>query len=117
MASATAAMHFGAGHPITSISRGFDRTRQRVVEAWPPCPALEFSLRFEQRLTAPRAGKRAVPLFVIQGATARSFSAVAPEDIVLFRGEQAAPLLVGMGDFESFVFHLLAFAFAASCLA
>src|SRR5881397_3406025 len=57
MAAAAAAVHFRAHHPEAAVAGGFDRARNRVVEAWPAGAALELRLRDEQRLPAADAGK------------------------------------------------------------
>src|ERR1700761_6018912 len=71
MAAAAAAMHFGAGHEIAVVGRGLDRSRLRIVETRPAGAAVELLLRYEQRLAAADASKRAGALFVVERATAR----------------------------------------------
>src|SRR5205085_8414559 len=100
VAPATAAMHLGAAHSKTAIDRGFDRTRDGIVEARPAGAALEFSLRREQRLSAARALEGAVAFLEIERAAPGRFGPVLPHDLVLLGREQPAPLVVGMGDWE-----------------
>src|ERR1700720_1249376 len=76
MAAATAAMHLGAHHAIASIARGFDRALDRVVEARPTRAALEFLLRYEQRLAAAGARERARAFLVVERAAAGRFGPV-----------------------------------------
>src|SRR5260370_19716267 len=59
MTAATASMHLGAHHAISSIGRAFDRPLDRGVEARPAGAALEFLLPHVQRLAA--AGAREHP--------------------------------------------------------
>src|SRR2546422_5742780 len=47
MAAASAAVHFGAGHAVAPVDRGFDRSLHRIVEARPAGAAIEFLLRHE----------------------------------------------------------------------
>src|SRR5215218_7728012 len=105
MAAAAAAMHLGADHAVAAVGRGLDRARDRVVEARPAGTALELLLGCEQFLPAPRAGERAGALLVIERAGAGTLGAVAAQDIVLLGGEELAPLLVAVGDRETFLFH------------
>src|SRR4051794_3562135 len=105
MAAAAAAMDLGADHAVAAVGRGFDRARNRIVEARPAGAALELLLGCEQLLPAPRAGKRAGALLVVQRAGAGPLGAVAAKNIVLLGGEQLAPLLVTVGDRETFLFH------------
>src|SRR4051794_28203279 len=105
MAAAAAAMHLGADHAVGAVGRGLDRARNRIVEARPAGAALELLLRCEQLLSAPRAGERAGPFLVVERAGAGTLGAVAAKNIVLLGSEQFAPLLVGVGDRETFLFH------------
>src|SRR6516225_10658920 len=105
MAAATAAMHLGAHHAIASIGRAFDRTLDRVVEARPTRAALEFLLRYEQRLAAAGAGERARALLVVERAAAGRFGPVSAQHLVLLAREQTAPLLVRVGDCKPLVVH------------
>src|SRR6185437_3352161 len=98
MASATAAMDLVANHAVTVIGIAFDRSGQRIVEAWPAGPALEFHFRDEQRLVACDASKGAGSLFVEQSAAARHLSAVRTHDLVLLGCEQLAPFGFSVGD-------------------
>src|SRR5262249_46566762 len=68
MTAAPAAADFGAGHAVAPVNRGFDRSFHRIVEARPAGAAVEFLLRHEQRLGAPRTYKGAVAFFVIERA-------------------------------------------------
>src|SRR5450432_338302 len=98
MTAATAAMHFIAHHAVAVVGRFLDRSRLRVVEAWPPGAALKLLFRREQRLATSSTGKRAVALFKIERATAGCFGAMRAHDVVLLGREQLAPLGFGMGD-------------------
>src|SRR5260370_3987528 len=98
MAAAAAAIYLGAHHAVAAIDRGLDRARLRIVEARPAGAAVEFSLRHEQRLPAPGARERAGAFLIIERAASRGLGAVLAHHLVLFRREQAAPLLVGVGD-------------------
>src|SRR4051812_22693514 len=106
MAAAAGAMDLVADHSVAAVARGFNGVRQRIVEAWPAGATLKLFLRHEQRLTASDACKRSVPFLIVQRATSRRFGAMTAQDVVLFGGEQAAPLLVGMSDWEFLAFHL-----------
>src|SRR3954471_22394678 len=105
VAAAAAAVHLGADHAVAAVGRGLDRARNRIVEARPAGAALELLLRCEQLLPAAHAGERAGALLVIERAAAGTLGAVAAQDIVLLGGEELAPLLVGVGDRETFLFH------------
>src|SRR6516164_7048373 len=98
MAAAAAAMHLGAYHAVAGIGGGVDRARLRIIEARPPGATLELLLRGEQRLAAAGAGERAGALLVIERAAARRLGAVLAHDPELLRGEDLAPLGVGMRD-------------------
>src|SRR5215831_11085100 len=105
MTAAPAAVDFGAGHAVAPVDRGFDRTFRGIVEARPAGAAVEFLLRHEQWLGAPRTYKGAVAFFVIERAASRRLGAVLAHDLVLLRREQPSPFLVGMGDGVALGFH------------
>src|SRR5262245_47879741 len=107
MAAAAAAMHFGAHHAVAAVLGALHRARDRIVEARPAGAALELLLGHEQRLAAARAGEGAGALLVVERAAARGLGAVAAQDVVLLGCEQAAPLLVGVGDRVLFARHAL----------
>src|ERR1700680_301978 len=98
MAAAAAAMHFGAHHPEASIGRSLDCALDRVIEARPAGAAVEFLFGDEKFLAATGAHEGAAALLVIERATARRLGAVLAHHGVLFRGENASPLRVAMGD-------------------
>src|ERR1700691_3421873 len=95
--SAARAMHLGARHAVAAVDRGLDRARHGIVEARPAGAALKFLLRFEQRLAAARAGKRAGALLPVERAGARPLRAVLAHDVILLRRQELAPFGVGMG--------------------
>src|SRR5690349_2779697 len=65
MAAAAAAVHFHTHHAETTVARGLDRARNRIVETRPAGAALEFGLGDEQRLIAAGAGETAGPLLIV----------------------------------------------------
>src|SRR5262245_33646997 len=107
MAAAAAAMHLGAHHAVAAVLGALHRARDRIVEARPAGAALELLLGDEQRLAAARAGEGAGALLVIERAAAGGLGAVAAQDVVLLGREQAAPLLVGVGDRVLLACHAL----------
>src|SRR4029450_12600718 len=98
MAAAAAAMHLGAHHAVAAVLRGLDRARDRLVDARPAGATLELLLGDKERLAAARTGEGAGALLVIERAAAGRLGAVPAQDVILLGREQAAPLLVGVGD-------------------
>src|ERR1700722_10896931 len=98
MAAAAAAMHFGAGHAVSPIGCGLDRSRLRIVETRPAGAALELLLRSKQRLFAAGTIERAGTLLVIECATARPLGAVLAHDVELLGSEDFLPFRIGMRD-------------------
>src|SRR5215470_14646513 len=76
MTAAPAAVDFGAGHAVAPVGRGFDRALHGIVEARPAGAAIEFLLRHEQWLTAPRALEGAVAFFIIECTASGRLGAV-----------------------------------------
>src|SRR5262252_4627097 len=98
MAAAAAAVHLSAGHAIAPVGRRFDRPFNRIVKARPAGAAVEFLLRYEQRLIAAGAGEGAVTLLVIERAAAGGLGAVLAHHLVLLRREQPVPFRVRVSD-------------------
>src|SRR5208283_5090733 len=67
--------------------------------------ALELGLALEQRLPAARAYEDPRPFLVKERAAPRPLGAVPPHDLVLLRGQDRAPLRVGMGDGKMVFLH------------
>src|SRR5437899_1067709 len=105
MAAAAAAMDLRAGHSVTSIDRGLDRTGDRIVEARPSGSALEFRARHEQRLAAARALERAGAFLVVERTASGTLGAVSPQHVVLLGRQQTAPFLVAVGDCKPLLVH------------
>src|SRR5215470_3598605 len=76
MTAAPAAVDFGAGHAVAPVGRSFDRALHGVVETRPAGAAVEFLLRHEQWLTAPRALEGAVAFFIIECTASGRLGAV-----------------------------------------
>jgi len=100
MAAALAAMCLDTDHAEAAIDRGCNRAGERVVKAWPAGAAVELGAGDEEFLAAAGAGKAAPAVFVIEGAGAGAFGAVAAQDVILFRSQQSPPLGIGMGHRE-----------------
>src|ERR1700722_5831392 len=98
MATAIGAMDFGSDHAVALIDSRFGRPGDRIVEARPAGAALEFPLRFEERLATPGAGKSAGPLLEQERAAPRRLGAVMSHHLILFRRQNAAPLGVAVRD-------------------
>src|SRR5947209_3766335 len=85
--------------------RFLDRAGLRIVEARPAGAALEFLLRFEQRLPATRAREHTGALFIVQRAASRPFGAVLAHDMILLGIKDFPPLGIGMGDWIGLHIH------------
>src|SRR5205807_10529557 len=102
MATAAAAVYFGAQHaehPIFGLAEG---VIERLIEARPAGAALELGLRGEQRQVAAGAGEDALAMLVEERARTRPFGALLAQDIILLRRQLRAPLRVGLLDLELF---------------
>src|SRR6202047_5488174 len=75
MAAATAAVNFGPQHPEGAVFGLADGILKRLIKARPAGAALEFGFRGEQRQGAAGAGKKALAMFVQQGAGTRALGA------------------------------------------
>src|SRR5689334_23959918 len=82
IAPAAAAVHLVAHHAVAVVRLAFDRARQRIVEARPAGPALEFHLGYEQGLVAGGTAKGAGALLAQQCAAPRHLGAVLAHDRV-----------------------------------
>src|SRR5262245_17062575 len=98
MTAAVAAMHLGARHAVAAIDGGGVAARVGSEEAGPAGTALELAIGDEALLSAPRARKRARPVFTQERARSGSFSGVIPQHRILLRCQQLAPLFVRPGD-------------------
>src|SRR4051812_47906835 len=107
VAAAAATMNFGPHHAVSAVLRGLDRTGLWIVEARPAGAAFELLLRDEQLLPAPRAGKRAGALLVIERAASRPLGAVLAHDVELLGGQDLAPLGFGVAHRIGFDVHVV----------
>src|SRR5205807_4923493 len=100
MATAAAAVYFGAQHaehPIFGLAEG---VIERLIEARPAGAALELGLRGEQRQVAAGAGEDALAMLLEQRARTRPFGALLAQDLILLRGQLRAPFGIGLFDLE-----------------
>src|SRR3954447_19464397 len=102
MPATAAAMNLGAQHPEGAVLGLAQRVVQRLVEARPAGPALEFGFRGEQRQVAACAGEDALAVLFQQRARARALSAFLAQDFILLRRQLRAPFGVGLFDLEFF---------------
>src|SRR3974377_2537153 len=98
MASAAAAIYFGAHHSVTGVVSNFDGARNRVVETRPAGATIELQLGLKQRLPAAGAVELAGALLIEQRTATRHLGAVLAHCLVLLRREQLPPLRLGACD-------------------
>jgi hypothetical protein len=102
MTAATAAVNFSPDHAVTAVNGILHRALERRGETRPARSAFEFLLRNEELLATTGAHKGACPFFVIERTAARPLGPMAAQHRILLRGQELAPLLIGMGDFKLF---------------
>src|SRR3984893_13232752 len=97
---ALAPHHFGARHPVASISlRRHLRFRAGRIKTRPARPRIKLRLRLEQRLAAAYALIRAGRLGLPELARERRLGALAARDVILLRRQLRAPLGVALRYF------------------
>src|SRR5262249_54348926 len=101
MSAAAAAVHLGARNDHAVIVRRTHGALDRRVEARPAGTAVEFGLRLVERQVAGGALEHAGAMLVVERARERTFRAVLAQHLELRRREQAAPLVLAVGDLES----------------
>jgi hypothetical protein len=65
--------------------------------------AVELRARRKEIELAAGARKRATAMFIVQRAAVGTLGAFVPQHVVLRGSQHAAPLVVGMNDFERFI--------------
>src|SRR6202023_2842852 len=96
---AVLAEDFGPAHEEAVVRPELDRLQvRRLVKAGPPGARFELGLGTEQLGAAGGATIGAVRLGMDVLAGERSLRPLAPENVVLLRGQLSAPLLVGLLD-------------------
>src|SRR5262249_23635987 len=99
-AAAAAAVHFGARQDQGVIIRCAHRILDRRVEARPPGAAVEFGLRAVERQIAGGAAKHAGAVLVVERTGEWALRALLAQHLILRRGEEMLPLVIGVRDFE-----------------
>src|SRR5271168_4607969 len=97
-----AAEHLGARHSVAVVLPLEDGVVHRFPEARPAGAAVEFGRRREQGLAAARAPEGPGTVLVVEWAAVRSLGARRPKHVILLRGQEVPPLLVGVVDLERF---------------
>src|ERR1700675_2495905 len=101
--AAAPAMHLRARYTKRQVLARADRGVERRPKTRPAGMAVELRARRKEVELAPGARKRATAMFIVQRAAVGAFGTFVPQHVVLRGSQHAAPLVVGMNDFERFI--------------
>src|SRR5271155_2565316 len=99
MRAAAAAHDFRPHHPVTSVDGVFDFALVLGgVEAWPSASRVELGLGVEKFVAAADTEINALVMEIPVLAGKCALGAFFSRDLVLLRGQELSPLLVGLDD-------------------
>ena len=92
---AAGAMDLGTDHSVGAIRRGFNGILNGLPEARPSSAAVELGPRCEELLTASRASKPPLAVFLVQRTRPGSLCSVIAQNLKLLGRQRRAPFIVG----------------------